>query len=316
MSLFYSQLIELANAIADRVAGPHVAFIDPRGHDNTRSMFESACRLHDLFRSQGVAKENIIVSIPATEAGILAAQRLQKVQVNVNLYLVSSLMHAAACAETNAAAISISVGTLLDLYEWNRKTVYQDLNAHPGIQAIQSILAYFKFNGIGTKVIGTTFRNMAELGLLSEFDAVCISREQADRLKWSKVPVASLENANLSVALRARQAKYPTELLTREGGFLACFSPESRKLTNGILHDALMKMQGEMDAIEDIVAQEVERQFRLGTLDLKTLYKFPSKSKRKSEGDEEKSEHETMDTSAKFENWSREMAGLGLDEVF
>ncbi|KAF8801194.1 hypothetical protein BYT27DRAFT_7198501 [Phlegmacium glaucopus] len=191
--------------------------------------------------------------------------------MNVNLYLVSSLLHAAACAETSPAAISIPVGNLLHVYEQNR--VPDDLMTHPGVQAIQSILAYFRFNGIKTKVIGMSFRSLPEIGLLSEFDAVGVSGNQADGLKWSKVPTISLDNVDLPTALRGRQAKYPTDLLTQKGGFLASLSPVSRNLINTVLGDALGKMQGEMDAIEDIVGKEVDRQFRLGTLDLKTLYK-------------------------------------------
>lgn len=114
---------------------------------------------------------------------------------------------------------------------------------------------------------------MAEVGLLSDFDAVGISKDQADRLEWSKVPIISLENMDLPAVLRGRQAKYPTDLLTQQGGFLASLSPGSRNLINVFLEEALGKMQGEMDAIEHIVSKEVDRQFRLGTLDLKTLYK-------------------------------------------
>lgn len=130
---------------------------------------------------------------------------------------------------------------------------------------------------------------MAEIGLLSEFDAVGVSRNQADRLKWSKVPIISLENVDLPTALRGRQAKYPTDLLTQQGGFLASLSPGSRNFINSVLGEALGKMQGEMDAIENIVSKEVDRQFRLGTLNLKTLYKLTavpptSTPKRKSVG--------------------------------
>ena len=62
--------------------------------------------------------------IPATEAGILAAQRLQKNQVNVNLYLVSSLLHAGACAETSPAAISIPVGNVSSFLSAENQPTY------------------------------------------------------------------------------------------------------------------------------------------------------------------------------------------------
>ena len=71
----------------------------------------------------------ICQQIPATESGILAAQRLQKNQVNVNLYLVSSLLHAGACAETNPAAISVPVGNVsfLLLLLWAGRELIVDI---------------------------------------------------------------------------------------------------------------------------------------------------------------------------------------------
>ncbi|KAF8961412.1 hypothetical protein BDZ97DRAFT_2076952 [Flammula alnicola] len=274
-------LIELANAIGDRIPGPHVVPIDPRKHDNMSSMVESAQRMHRIFRIQGVPQGDIIVSIPATEAGILAAQHLQEEGFGTNLYLVTSLMHAAACAEAKAAAISIPVGPLLEIYERKRNTVYQDLTKHPGIQTVQSILAYFKLNKIKPRILGTDFRNMAEIGMLSECDAVCVSAEQADKLRWSRVPTASLDlREDPQVVLRAGQAKHPTDLLTRKGGFSSWFSPESRNLTTDLLRDALAVMKGQMNIIEHVVKEEVDRRLFLQK-SLKAMYKveFPHKIK-------------------------------------
>lgn len=116
--------------------------------------------------------------IPATEAGIYATQQLQKDGININLCYVTGLIHAVACVEAKATAISVAVGPvstprtivnaslnpgtkLLEMYERKRKTVYPNPSKHPGIETIQSILAYFKLNGIRTKVIGTRFRTVS-----------------------------------------------------------------------------------------------------------------------------------------------------------
>ena len=50
---------------------------------------------------------------------------------------------------------------MLEMYERRRKTVYPDPSKHPGIETVQSILAYFKLHGIRTKVIGTRFRTVS-----------------------------------------------------------------------------------------------------------------------------------------------------------
>ncbi|KDR76872.1 hypothetical protein GALMADRAFT_66398, partial [Galerina marginata CBS 339.88] len=266
-------MLELACAIGKCVTGPHTALLDPRNHDNSNAMVKNAQRIYTWLRKQGLEEDNICVSIPATEAGIRAAQCLEKDNINVNLYLVTSLIHAAACAEAKAAIISVPVGPLLDAYEWNQRTP-KNMSSHPGITAVQTILAYFKKNKIRSRLVGTSFRNLAEIGLLSDFDAVCVSPEQADRLRWSRLPVTTLEfeNAAVPATFRAQHAKYPTDLLTRKGGFSTWFSPESRNLTTRVLCGELDSMRGHMDTIEHLVALEVKRQSDLRSMSINDLY--------------------------------------------
>jgi transaldolase len=51
-------------------------------------------------------------------------------------------------------------GQLLDWHERKQKTIFKDLMVHPGIEAIQSTLAYFRLHEIKTKVIGSGFRSV------------------------------------------------------------------------------------------------------------------------------------------------------------
>ncbi|KAF9484296.1 hypothetical protein BDN70DRAFT_989746 [Pholiota conissans] len=268
-TLFISRVIdqlffELASAIGDRIAGPCVVLISYKEHDDMSSIVETAQRMHRTFATHGVPRESVIVSIPATEAGILAARVLEGEGMITCLHFVTSLVHAQACVEAGVSAISVSVGPLLNLYERRRNTVYQNLKDHPGIEAIQAILAYFKVNGIKTKVLGADFRSLAEIGLLSECDAVCVSADQIDRLSWSQVPTASLDlSEEPQVILRARQAKFPTDLLTKDGGFATWFSSESRSLASTLLHDVLKDTQDQMQIIEHVVEEEVIRRMAL-----------------------------------------------------
>ncbi|KAG6820073.1 hypothetical protein H0H93_005601 [Arthromyces matolae] len=92
-----------------RVDGPHFTFVDPRKHDNTDSIVRNAQRIISLFQEKEVSKGKIV--IPATAEGIQAAQILQSEhKINTNLYLVSGLLHAAACAEAGATTITVPVG--------------------------------------------------------------------------------------------------------------------------------------------------------------------------------------------------------------
>lgn len=138
----------------------------------------------------------IFLQIPATEAGLQATRMLQKEGINVNLYLVGSFIHAAACAETGAAAVTIHVGRvcvthtarwkiklltgpqcvvavnlvggeLVQILGWFERqkpsmAYHRNLAGHPGVETIQTIIAYFRLHKIKTRLIGTQFRKVSE----------------------------------------------------------------------------------------------------------------------------------------------------------
>ena len=66
-----------------------------------------ARRLVQSFQDNGVAKEKVVVSIPATEQGVHATRMLAKEDgILVNLAMVAGVSHAAVCAEAGAAWIT------------------------------------------------------------------------------------------------------------------------------------------------------------------------------------------------------------------
>jgi len=275
-------LVELGNATMDRVTGPHLTFVDPRHHGDSSAMVKNARRLISLFQESGVGRDQIVVSIPATEQGISAAKELESTYgIQTNLVLVSSLIHAAACAEAGATSAAIAVGPLLDWHERRRKTNYRNLRNHPGIETIQSIVAYFKLHKIKTKLIGTNFRGLSEICLLGELDAIALSKEQIEGLRWSQLPLCFELSESSPASLRARQAQYPTALLASKSGFMTAMSAETRSMVAATVYVAIGKMKVEMETLQAVVGREVERQFALQTLDLKTLYRSITLGKKK-----------------------------------
>ncbi|RDB17378.1 Transaldolase [Hypsizygus marmoreus] len=265
-------LFELGNIILDRVDGPHFSFVDPRRHSDSAGMVRNAKRLVSLFDEKEIHRGKVVISIPATEEGLKAAKELESQHgIHTNLYLVSGLLHAAACAEAGATTVTIPVGPLLDWYEGKRKTHFKDLHTHPGVETVQSTLAYFKLHGIKSKVIGSGFRTLSEIGTLAEFDAICISNHQADDLRRSQVSISITPDSS-PARLRARQAQYPTAFLSSKPGFMNAMSAETRSMVIATLFVPLGEMKAHMDSLELVVGKEVVRQFEMQTLDLKTLY--------------------------------------------
>lgn len=112
----------------DIIPGKHFTFVDPTLHERTDQMVAQAERLIRGFEKKGIFRERIIISvsvthrlflpvvsperslvkIPATEAGVHAAQLLKKKTVNIqtNLTYVSGFIHASICAEAGADVIT------------------------------------------------------------------------------------------------------------------------------------------------------------------------------------------------------------------
>ncbi|KAG6872644.1 hypothetical protein C0995_008075 [Termitomyces sp. Mi166 len=280
-------LFELAGVILPRVDGPHFTFVDPRKHGDMISMIRNARRLVSLFEEKDIPRSKVVVSIPATFDGIRAAQVLESEHgIHTNLYLVASLLHAAACAEAAATTITVPVGRLLDWYERRRRTKFKDLSIHPGTEAIQASTEYFKLHGIKTKVIGSEFRSLSEMVPLIGLDAICISKDQADGLRGYQISIPTSGTSPSSAAvLRARQALYPTKLLTAHSEFMHAMSAETRAMITAVLYGSLKELTSHMDELEALIAVELADQYDLRTLDLKSLYQvWNGQSRKKQKG--------------------------------
>lgn len=119
---------------------------------------------------------------------------------------------------------------------------------------------------------------LAEIGLLSDCDAVCVSAEHAEKLQWSRVSATSLDDYGPEhpAVFRARQAKYPMDLLKNAkgaGGFSSWLSPESRNMTCELLNEVLREMESQMAIIEQVMEIEIQRRYEQGTIKLKDLYR-------------------------------------------
>ncbi|KAG5637661.1 hypothetical protein H0H81_003682 [Sphagnurus paluster] len=299
-------LFELGNSILCRVDGPHFTFVDPRKHNDIGAMVRAARRLVSLFEEKGVQRAKVVVSvslhvpglipeivlqrIPATIEGLRAAQDLEREHgIHTNLYFVSGLLHAAACAEAGATTITIPVGRLLGWYEGRRRTTYEDLSLHPGVETIQSTLEYFKLHELKSKLVGSDFRSISEIPPLLGFDAVSLSTAQIASVRRLQFAPAAVRPSS-AVNLRAEQAQFPTSLLSAKASFMEAMSSETRSMVAATLFGPLDELKAYMDGLEAVITYELGRQFELVTVDLKTLYDTSRKGEKAAEEAEEREE--------------------------
>jgi len=59
-------LFELGHVIMERVAGPHMTFVDPRRYNNKSAMIKNARRLVSLFKEKGIQGSRVVVGVSRT----------------------------------------------------------------------------------------------------------------------------------------------------------------------------------------------------------------------------------------------------------
>ena len=140
------------------------------------------------YKERGVPRERILIKIASTWEGIRAAEVLQREGIDCNLTLLFSLTQAAACADAGVFLISPFVGRILD---WHIKAgggPYTP-DSDPGVESVRRIYAYYKAHGIGTIVMGASFRNAGEIEALAGCDRLTISPALLDELAGSPGPL-------------------------------------------------------------------------------------------------------------------------------
>ncbi|KAL6306950.1 hypothetical protein BKA93DRAFT_127482 [Sparassis latifolia] len=96
--------ITIMQCVPDR---DHYTFIDPFFSDNTDMIIQEATELIQIFTSRGFDSTNIVISIPATKEGLIAAKMLHdQYGIRTNMVMVSSLLHAIISGDTGAAAVT------------------------------------------------------------------------------------------------------------------------------------------------------------------------------------------------------------------
>lgn len=140
------------------------------------------------YESRGVKREHILIKLASTWEGAQAAAVLQREGIDCNMTLIFSLAQAIACANSKAFLISPFVGRILD---WHVKAGGGPYTADtdPGVVSVHAIYAYYKSYGIGTVVMGASFRNVGEIEALAGCDRLTISPQLLDELDKEQGPL-------------------------------------------------------------------------------------------------------------------------------
>ncbi len=148
---------------------------------DTQATIDKARAIIAAYQERGIHKDRILIKIASTWEGIQAARVLQAEGIDCNLTLLFSLPQAVACADAKAFLISPFVGRILD---WHVRAGGGPYTAEtdPGVVSVSTIYDYYKAHGIGTVVMGASFRNTGEIEALAGCDRLTIGPALLDEL--------------------------------------------------------------------------------------------------------------------------------------
>ena len=209
--------------------------VDARLSFDTAATVARGKRLIEMYASEGIAKERILIKVASTWEGIQAAAELEKAGIRTNLTLLFSFAQAVACGQAKVQLISPFVGRI---YDWYKKTAgakwdeaAQSGANDPGVQSVTRIFNYYKRFGIKTEVMGASFRNVGQITALAGCDLLTISPDLLALMAASDAPLQRALDA------KAAQAMDLEEVTLDEAGFRFALNQDAmatEKLAEGI----------------------------------------------------------------------------------
>lgn len=197
-------LVEFGCAILKLVPGRVSTEVDARLSFDTAATVARAERIMALYNQQGVGNDRVLIKIASTWEGIQAAQQLEAKGIHTNLTLLFAFCQAVACGNAGVQLISPFVGRIYDWYkkqagsQWSEEAMGGAND--PGVQSVRRIYQYLKQHGIGTEIMGASFRNTGQIMALSGCDLLTISPELLAQLADAEAPSGFVPALNPAMA--------------------------------------------------------------------------------------------------------------------
>ena len=228
-------LVRFGCEILSIIPGRVSTEVDARLSFDASATYTRAERLIELYQAEGVPVDRVLVKVAATWEGIQAAGRLEQRGIHTNLTLLFSFCQAVACGQAKVQLISPFVGRIYDWYKKSAGAAWVEADHaganDPGVQSVTQIFNYYKKHGIGTEVMGASFRNVGQITALAGCDLLTISPDLLAPLAESKAPLARALDAQAAQAHNLPRVTYD------EAGFRFALNQDAmgtEKLAEGI----------------------------------------------------------------------------------
>lgn len=209
--------------------------VDARLSFDTAATVARGKRLIEMYASEGIAKERILIKVASTWEGIQAAAELERAGIRTNLTLLFSFAQAVACGQAKVQLISPFVGRIYDWYKKNAGAAWVEADMaeakDPGVVSVTQIYNYYKRFGIQTEVMGASFRNVGQITALAGCDLLTISPDLLALMAASDAPLTRALDAQAAQAMDLEEVKLD------EAGFRFALNQDAmatEKLAEGI----------------------------------------------------------------------------------
>ncbi|WP_091816159.1 transaldolase [Brachymonas denitrificans] len=197
-------LVQFGCAILKLVPGRVSTEVDARLSFDTAATVARAERIMALYNQQGIGNDRVLIKIASTWEGIQAAQQLEARGIRTNLTLLFAFCQAVACGNAGVQLISPFVGRIYDWYKKQAGSQWDEVAMaganDPGVQSVRRIYQYFKQHGIGTEIMGASFRNIGQIMALSGCDLLTISPDLLAQLSDAEAPSGFVPALNPAMA--------------------------------------------------------------------------------------------------------------------
>jgi len=174
--------VEFACAIANKIQGFVSVELDGRIAYQKRATIDKARELVLQLEELGIAKERVVVKIPATLEGLEAAALLRsKSEIRCMMTLVFGTHQVAASADAGAHSIAPSVGRISDWHKQNGNSAVG--HDDPGVQAVWSMRDYLRTHGYETAVVPCAFRGLEQVLALAGIEYMSLPSALIDELR-------------------------------------------------------------------------------------------------------------------------------------
>ena len=168
--------------------------VDARLSFDAAASVARAHRLRALYEDAGIGRERVLIKLAATWEGIQAARILEHEGIHCNMTLLFAFCQAVACGDADVTLVSPFVGRIYDWYKQAAGPAWDEaanaLDNDPGVRSVRRIYTYYKKFGVGSEVMGASFRHVGQIQALAGCDLLTISPELLAQLQSIERPLA------------------------------------------------------------------------------------------------------------------------------